>query len=333
MKWKIKMKDNSYIKNIISLSNEINNRKEFHEQCKPILMKMANDINFWSELFKQNLSDKGFLNREWSMYDIPFFYVYENDDFYVKVHLFVPLKTYEPKVIASAIHHHNNYLITTFAAFGSGYETMLFEKDFKFNTVTKEVNLKVREHFTQQEKPIHTVDAWEPHVVVNPISLSATLVIWSPDKKRATDSLRSIPLLKALKSPLRKLIYAIGMDKKVGIAAKETYQFYPKDGKFYALPEEDYFAPTRSQKGEIVNDYAVQTLFAFMQRMNFNDFEFLKSMKKNKEVPLFYHKWINMLLNNESIPDTYAKDSINVPGGRITVDDVLYANKMTNQII
>jgi hypothetical protein len=56
-------------------------------------------------------------------------------------------------------------------------------------------------------------------------------------------------------------------------------------------------------------------------------------MKKNKEVPLFYHKWINMLLNNESIPDTYAKDSINVPGGRITVDDVLYANKMTNQII
>ena len=26
-------------------------------------------------------------------------------------------------------HHHNNYMLTTYAAFGSGYETMLFEKD------------------------------------------------------------------------------------------------------------------------------------------------------------------------------------------------------------
>jgi hypothetical protein len=327
------MIENSFIKEIISFSNSISNRLEFHEASKSLLIEMSRDKKFWNELFKYNLSDKGFLNREWSMYDIPFFYVYENDDFYIKVHLFVPLKNYESKIAASAIHHHNNYLITTYAAFGSGYETLLFEKDININPITKEVNLKVREHFSQQERHIHTVDAWEPHVVINPTSLSATLVIWSPDKKRATDSLRSNPLLKAFKMPLRKLIYAIGIDKKIGIAAKETYQFYPKDGKFYAVPEDDFFAPTRAQKGQEVNDYSVQTLFAFMQRMNFNDVEFLKSMKQNKDVPLYYYKWIDMLLNNQTIPDTYAKEIINVPGGKITVDDILFANKMTNNII
>lgn len=327
------MTKNKFVQEIIKLNKSIPYRLLFHKKTKPLLIEMSKDKSFWIEVFKQNLTDKGFLNREWSMYDIPFFYVYENDDFYIKVHLFVPLKNYESKIVASAIHHHNNYLITTYAAFGSGYETMLFEKDFKINPITKEVSLKIREHFTQQERPIHTVDAWEPHVVINPTSLSATLVIWSPDKKRATDSLRSNPLLKALKIPLRKLIYAIGMDKKVGIASKETFQFYPKEGKFYAIPEDEFFAPTRSQKGEEVNDYSVQTLFAFMQRMGFDDVEFLTSMKINKSVPIYYHKWIDMLLNNQTIPDTYAKEIINVPGGKITVDDILFANKITNNLI
>jgi len=325
------MKKNSYIQQILDVNEKFNDRLQFHFNLKSLLGKMSSDKNFWSEIFKQNLSDKGFLNREWSMYDIPFFYVYENDDFYVKVHLFVPLKTYEPNIAASAIHHHNNYLITTYAAFGSGYQTMLFEKDFNIDSITKEVNLKIRDRFTQQERPVHTVDAWEPHVVVNPTSLSATLVVWSPDKKRATDTLRSNPVLKAIKTPLRKIIYFLGLDKKVGIAAKETFQFYPKNGKFYAVAEDDYFAPTRSQKGEEVNDYSVQTIFAFMQRMGFDDKEFLKSMKTNNEVPFYYHKWIEMLLNNQSIPDTYAKETINVPGGRITVDDILFADKITNQ--
>ena len=321
----------SYIQEINRINNFYTDRKIFHEKSSDFLIKMSSDKNFWSEIFKQNLSDKAFLNREWSMYDIPFFYVYENDDFYIKVHLFVPLKTYESNIAASAIHHHNNYLITTYAAFGSGYETMLFEKDFNIDPITKEVNLKIRDRFTQQERPVHTVDAWEPHVVINPTSLSATLVVWSPDKKRATDTLRSNPILKALKTPLRKIIYFLGLDKKVGIAAKLTFQFYPKNGKFYAIAEEDYFAPTRSQKGEEVNDYSVQTLFAFMQRMGFDDKEFLKSMKTNNEVPFYYYKWIEMLINNQSIPDTYAKETINVPGDRITVDDILFADKITNQ--
>lgn len=326
------MNSNNYVKELLKLNSEIPDRYLFHQKSGDVLMKMASDNNFWFEVFKQNLSDKGFLQRIWSMYEIPFFYVFENDDFYVKVHLFVPLSTYEPHVAASAIHHHNNYLLTTFAAFGSGYETMLFEKNFQMDQETKEVTLKIREHFTQKERPIHLVDAWEPHLVVNPTSLSATLVLWSPDKKRATDSLRSNPILKAMKSPLRKLIYALGMDKSVGIAAKDTYQYYVKDNKFIGVLEDEFFAPTRSQVGPDVNDYSVQTLFAFMQRMNFNDHSFLKGLKSNKDVPLYYHKWIDMILNNETIGDTYAKEQINIPGGRNTVEDIISANKAVNKL-
>ncbi|MCE3258647.1 MAG: hypothetical protein K0S12_288 [Bacteroidetes bacterium] len=324
------MKDNAYVKQIIQLNNEVTDRVEFHKLAAPILVKMGSDPDFWSEVFKRNLTDKGYLQRTWTLYDIPFFYVFENDDFILKVHLFVPLESKKTNITASAIHHHNNYLLTTFAAFGSGYETMLFEKDVEVNKDTKEAKLKIRERFTQKERPVHMVDAWEPHVVVNPSSLSATLILWSPDKKRATDNLRSNPILKSLKTPLRKLIYLLGMDRKLGIAAKDTFQFYTKDNKFIAIPEDDFFAPTRNAKGPEIDNYSIQTVFAFMQRKGFKDMNFIKSLKASKDVPAYYHKWIDMFLNEQPIPDTFAKETINIPGGIMTIEDVIATNKKVN---
>ncbi len=326
------MKANKYVEQIIRLNEECVDRGEFHKRSGNLLKQMSGDLEFWTEVFKRNLTDKEYLNRKWTMYEIPFFYVYECDDFYLKVHLFTPLKTHEPGVMASAIHHHNNYILTTYAAFGSGYEAMLFEKDFRIDKDTKQVNLRIREHFTQQQKPLHTVDAWEPHVVINPTSLSATLVLWSPDKKRATDSLRSNPILKALKTPLRKIIYALKMDKAVGIAAEKTYQFFVKDKKFYAILEDEYFAPTRAQAGEHVNEYSVQTLFSLMQQMGFKDMEFISGLKNNAQVPKYYHKWIDHILNGTQIEETYAKEWINIPGGRAYVKDILDANMETSEI-
>jgi hypothetical protein len=320
------MENNKYVQKVISLNNELSDRHEFHKAGGKLLSDMGKDKSFWNEVFKQNLSDKNYLNRKWTMYEIPFFYVFENNDFYLKVHLFVPLKTKESDIAASAIHHHNNYLLSTYAAFGPGYETMLFEKNFAVSPDTKKTNLKIRERFTQAERSLHMVDAWEPHVVINPTSLSATVVLWSPDKKRPTDSLRSNPLLKAIKMPLRKLIYAFGLDRKVGIAAKDTYQFYVQNNNFIAIPEDEFFAPTRSQAGAIVEDYSIQTAFAFMQRMGFDDVEFLTAMKTNPDVPNYYHKWIDMLLNKQMIPDTYAKETINIPGGVMRINDIVSAS-------
>ncbi len=326
------MINNSFVQKIIQLNRDFPDRKEFHAQAAKVLPEMGKDKNFWNEIFKQNLTDKGYLQRKWTMYEIPFLYVYECDDFHIKVHLFVPLKNHALNIAASAIHHHNNYMLTTFAAFGSGYETMLFEKDLQVNPHSKETKLKIRKHFHQRDENVHLIDAWEPHVVINPASLSATLHIWSPDKKRTTDGLRSNPILKALKTPLRKIIYALGLDKKVGIAAQNTYQFYTKNNKFYAVLEDDYFALTRSQVGAEVDNYSVQTLFAFMQRMGFKDFEFLKQMKQSSDTPSYYHKWIDKLISGEEIEDTFAKETINIPGGIMTVENILETNKLVNKL-
>lgn len=320
------MKNNPYIQQVIKLNDSITNRYELHKAISPLLQKMGTDKLFWSEVFKQNLSDRGYLNRKWTMYEIPFLYVYENDDFYIKVHLFCALKSGETNVLASAIHHHNNYLLTTYAAFGSGYETFLFDKNVEMDETTKETKLVITRQFKQKDEPLHLVDSWTPHAVINPETLSATLVFWSPDKKRATDKLRSNSVLKFFKTPLRKLIYFLGIDKKVGIAAQNTYQWYPQKNKFYGIQEDEFFAPTRAEAGPKVDDYSIQTVFHFIQKMGFNDFDFLKNMLSNSDVPNYYHKWINMFLDGQDIPATYAKDSINVPQGKITKEEVIEAS-------
>lgn len=321
----------SGLKKIIELNNSVIDRHNLHKMVGPILQELGSDKLFWEEIIKQNLSDANFLNRRWTMYEIPFFYGYECDDFYMKVHIFPSLESKQTNILASAIHHHNNYLLTTYAAFGSGYETFLFEKNPITNEVTKEANLKITDHFKQKDRRVHLIDAWEPHAVVNPESFSATLVFWSPDKKRTTDKLRSNPILKYFKTPLRKLIYMFGLDRSVGIAANKTYQWYTQNNKFIGVLEDDFFAPTRAMAGKEVDDYSAQSIFYFIQNIGFNDFEFIKSLKSNPDVPRYYHKWIDMFLNHEPIPETYAKAEINVPNKTITIEDVLQADKFVNK--
>lgn len=324
------MEKNKYVQQILDLNEKITDRRELHKLVGPILQTMGNDPVFWNEVFMMNLMDKGYLDHKWTMFDIPFLYVYECDDFYLKVHLFTALESKETNILASAIHHHNNYLLTSFAAFGSGYETFIFEREPVVNKETKEAKLKIRERFKQKDRRVHMVDSWEPHAVVNPETLSATLVFWSPDKKRTTDKLRSNPLLKAFKTPLRKLIYLLGMDKAVGIAAKETYQWYPYKDKFQSISEEEFFAPTKAQTGPSVNDYSIQTVFYFMQKMGFNDKVFLEKVRSDRNTPVYFYKWIDKMINSEPIPETYAKSEINVPDKRITLEEVERVNRLIN---
>jgi hypothetical protein len=321
------MKNDKYISQILKLNKEVEDRRELHKAVAPILQRAASDPAFWTEVIKMNLSDTGYLHRKWSMYDIPFLYVYETDDFYVKLHVFPALQSGETDVLASTIHHHNNYLLTTYAAYGSGYETFLFEKHIVTDTKTLRASLKVADQFRQSDRKVHLVDSWTPHAVVNPATFSATLVFWSPDKKRHTDKLRSNPLLKFLKVPLRKLIYMLGLDKKVGIAAEKTYQWYPEGDHFKAIPEDEFFAPTKAQTGPDVDDYSVQSVFHFIQKIGFRDEKFLKALKAGGALPGYYHKWVDALLNGEQIPETYAKSTINVPAKRIRVSDVLRASR------
>lgn len=310
---------------LIALEKNTPDRKEFHQKVGPLLLALGNNPSFLKAVVKRNFLDPGYLAQEWSGYNIPFFYVYETEHFVLKMHLFPPDREKRKNIAAHCIHHHNNYMLTTHAFFGSGYETFLFSKNPVVDPVTLNTHMKITRHFHQKDWNPSTVDSWEPHVVFIPESLSATLLIWTPDAKRSTDTFRQWPLLKAFKKPLRALIHATGLTKRLGIAAEHTYQFYPSPDKkgFKGIEESQYFAPTKAEKGPVVDDYSAQMIFAFIQRAGLYDAEFFASCRKN--LPAYYHKFMDMVENETPIPDVYHRTEINIPQKTYYLEDILEA--------
>jgi len=313
----------AHLQQLLELENATPDRKEFHQKVAPLLLKMGADKEFLKDVVKRNFLDEGYLNQQWSGYNIPFFYVYETEHFVLKLHLFPPDKHKRDNIAAHCIHHHNNYMLTTNAFFGSGYESILFSKNPKVNPQSVETEMQITKHFHQKDWNPSTVDSWEPHVVFIPQELSATLLIWTPDKKRTTDSFRQNPVLKAAKKPLRWLIHKLGLSKQIGIAEEHTYQFYPNpNGKGYkGIEEGEYFAPTKAEKGPIVDAYSAQMIFAFVQRAGLFDPEFFTQNKA--KTPAYYHPFIDQALANEPIADVYHRTEINIPQKTYFREDIL----------
>lgn len=318
--------DHPYIKEILRLEQAYPDRITFHEKAQHLLAEMGKDDDFLRLVLRRNLTDKGFLDQKWSLYNIPFFYIYETPDFYLKIHFFPGMKQYVAGTAAHCIHHHNNYILTTAAIFGSGYETLLFDKNVQINQNNLETKLKITKHFTQQEFPIHRIDAWEPHLVFNPEKFSATLQLWTPDQKRVTDNLRMNPLLKAIKNPLRKLIYMLGMEKTFGIASQHTYQWYPEGDHFKSIEENEYFEPTRRAVGPEVNQYSLQTICYFIQNRQLIDKELFREVIASQLTPAYYKPFFQALIDGVTIEETFCKETINIPQKTYMLQDVLKAS-------
>ena len=322
-----KIENSSHIKEILQLHQAFPDRKEFHSKVGSVLKKMATDKNFMQEVVKRNFDDTGFLKQKWSGFNIPFLYIFENDFLNIKIHLFPPLESKKEHLAAHCIHHHNNYLLTTYAFFGTGYETILFDKEITEAGEKNQVHMGISENFKQADKNPHTVDAWEPHVVFAPQDLSATLLMWTPDKVRSTDTLRNVSFIKALKTPLRKLIQTFGLESTFGIAEAATYQWYVKDKKFYRIEEEAYFSKTKAEIGSEIDDYASQMIFAFLQRTDLFDPSYFAQRVKDPAFPKYYRKHITEAIAGKDIADVYHREEINIPNKAYTKADILEAVK------
>ena len=140
-----------FVQKICELNRIHDDRAELHRQAGPVLQAMGNDSEFLKLVLQRNFDDEGYLKQTWSQYNIPFLYIYENEDMVLKIHFFASHPTHAKGIAAHCIHHHNNYMLTTAAILGSGYETMLFDKNIQVEG--GKTKLRVSKHFTQQQYP------------------------------------------------------------------------------------------------------------------------------------------------------------------------------------
>jgi len=313
-----------YIKEVQKLNKTYPNRSEFHTAMEPLLVTMGQDKEFLKLVVKRNFEDPGYLNFKYSKYNVPFLYLHETDDYNLKIHMFPPHPEKVEGIAAHCIHHHNNYILTTYAMHGSGYDSFLFEKNFPVDPNTGKADLKISKKFHQKDWNPSRIDSYEPHIVFIPEELSSTILIWTPDKVRATDKLRNNPMIKPFKKVLSKTINALGLASNFGISEDgKKFQFYVKDGEYYGIEEDEYFAPTRAAKGEAVDIYSMQMVFAVIQRMDIVDRDFFEDLKKQSTTPKHYIPFIEMILRGERIEDVAHPTEINIPNKSYTKADIL----------
>tara|TARA_B100000902_G_scaffold385648_1_gene427298 strand:+ start:82 stop:1065 length:984 start_codon:yes stop_codon:yes gene_type:complete len=308
------------IKTVRDLSNTISDRREFHSKAKPILKKMA-DSDFIAVIFERNLRDQAYLTRSWTTYEIPFLYIDETNHFNTKFHVFPPIKSRDSEKAANIIHHHNNYLLTSFTVQGPGYHTMHFEKDI-VELDKDEVRLKISKDFFHHKLNFSFVDSYEPHIVFNMEELTTTLVLWSPDQKHLTDGLRNNPIIKPFKKSIIALINALGLNRALGVSEAKVYQWFVQNGKCYRILEEDYFGIYRALKGPEIDLIFTQAVALFVQRSGYNNQSFIKEMLDTRGTPEHWKKWLKYLEVRQKIPEVFGKEYINVPDKKILREDI-----------
>ncbi len=314
------LKNHPLVSRIIQFSHTLDDRMEFHEKSHEVMRSMG-ELEFLSTVFETNLKDEGFLKRSWSNYEIPFLYVFENNHFYLKFHIFPPVKSGDTQKAANIIHHHNNYILSSYTSFGPGYHTCHFGKEIiEHEDGTAEMTLT--KDFFHAKGHINVVESWEPHIVFNMASTTTTLVLWSPDKKLVTDGLRNHPLVKPFKRMILLVIHALNLHKSVGVAPKDVKQYYVQDGKVLSIKEADYFGTYKEQVGDEVTMNYVQAICHFVQQMGYKNDAFISEMLSRDDLPKAWRNWLPFLISDEEIPTLYGKEEINIPKKEIRIEDL-----------
>lgn len=313
---------NLYLKDISAIFNEEKDRYAAHKKAAPLLKEMGADKEVLFDVFRQSLSDPEFIEKN-RHYPTIAFEIYQDKNMGISGNCFMPVPDRRQDLTIVSIHHHGKLLLTTTAAFGPGYYSVLYKKGFTFDKQTMDAHLELEKEYQFHQGGIEFVDADQPHVVLFPPAPSITFAMWAyKDVNNTVQSLKSNPIVTRFKEPIRKALKFFGLVDKAGINVVEYLDFYPENGKYKVLKDRIKF-----ESGDNAN--FLTNVFYVLQYAGFNDFAFLHELKKKHPDKSHLHELIDKLENNVPIQDSFYEFHKNVKCVNFTLDDIYAASKRT----
>ncbi|MCS7078307.1 MAG: hypothetical protein NZ455_16460 [Bacteroidia bacterium] len=287
---------NKYIQQIKDIFEQEKDRYAAHKTIQPIMAKLTQDKQFLHDIIKKSLSDPEFIAKV-RHYPTLSMYIYKDKNIDMNAHIFMPLPDQNTDITFQSIHHHGNLLLTTAAAFGPGYESILFKKGFTLDMDTQIATMQVEKIYQFRQGEVEFVDAFQPHVVFFPKDVSITYVVWSNQKpEHATaQSLKQNPLIRKFKKPIKKVLHRLGLSQKMGINVVEYYDFYPENGKIKALKHRIEF-----EHGD--NQNFLTNFFHVMQKVGFQDTDFLSHLAQKYPQNSTLQTLVQGFVSGEPIP-------------------------------
>jgi hypothetical protein len=298
---------------------ETDDRYEVHARCKPILEKLTASPNFLFDVIRQNLNDTAFLAKK-RHYSTLSMTISESPEFSFVVNIFPPLPNRQTDISFQSIHHHGSLLLSAVAAFGPGYESIVFKKGYSINFDTAETEMQIEKQYQNQIGKVEFIDAYQPHIVFYPTNFSATYALWcDKTKKNTKEALKKIALVNRIKKPLAKLINRAGLGKHMGLNKAEYFDFYVENGTVKALKDRLEY----DRCGD--NDNFLRNIFAFIQQTGFNDTAFLTDFLNRPDIDDTAKKYAGMLLAGQTITDAFYEGHLNIPYVNLELEDILCA--------
>ena len=293
--------------------------RQAHKEAVPILEQAVRDKEFFSAVIRQNFSDPDFLDRvrNYPTLSIP---IEENESFTLRANCFLPLPDGNTDVTFQSIHHHGSLLLTTISAFGSGYDSILFEPGYTVDQTTGLTNMKGVRYYHNELHNYEFVDKFTPHVVFYPTNTSITFALWSHEKHQALDKVKKLGVLQKVKKPLKQIIKMAGLNAAVGINEISFNDFYPEDGKIIGMRDRiDYPHGT--------NDNWLQNVFSIAQQYGFDDMAFMQRVKTDCEQrgQLAPIKWIDRFIAGEKIDLLFEQAHLNIAKVNLHKKDIFAA--------
>ena len=208
------------IHTIEGIFKNIPNRYEAHKVSENVLIKMVKHKIILEEIIKRNLTDEEFIKQRGMFLSLEL-KIFNRGDFGMVANCFIPLPDSETSRSLYAIHHHQDVLLTTIGAYGSGYDSITFNKNFKVNAYTNKAQMTIKNAFKHKKEHISFVDSWSPHIVLFSNDLCITYALWSTDKRNPK---RQIKRFGTLESSSKKKVKIVDALKNKAFETKQKFK-------------------------------------------------------------------------------------------------------------
>jgi hypothetical protein len=297
----------AYIQQLNAIFKTETNRYKAHERCQPILVDMAKNKSILFEIIKKNLERPDFFLQN-RINPVIALDIEVNETLSFVAHCWMPLPDKRNDITHQSIHHHGKLLLTSVAAFGSGYESIVFKKGYTIDKKTGYTSMEIEKIYKNPYLNIEFIDSHTPHIVFYPSEFSITYALWTNAAIATSENMKKIGFINKYKKQLRKLIDAFGAAKLLGLNTNEYLDFYPSNKKIIAMKSRVMY-PAGNNKS------FMQGFFSLLQTLEYNDVESLK--KAMAALPEQAQAFANQLLlkynATEKIDDAFEKIQLNIP--------------------
>ncbi len=308
---------NHYTSAIAKIFVEEKDRHNAHKKASAILAEMVTSREVLYDIYRNNLIKPDFISKM-RHYPTLAFEIYLDKNVGMNANVFMPLPDKNTGISFQSIHHHGKLLLSTVAAEGPGYESILFKKGYGIDAASQTATMEIEKYYQFKKGTLEFIGSDQPHVVFFPEDVSITYTIWAYEKSIGgpLQHLKDTALVKKFKEPIRAILKLVGLNKKMGINVVENLDFYPEDNKIKLLKNRIDF-----EHGD--NENFLTNVFHVLQKTKFHDIDFLNQLKiihpQNKYLPVL----IDKLIAGEPISNPFYDFHKNVKYVNLNKEEIL----------